>query len=210
MPLTALVEEFKNEYARNPNLGEIGDTALEQCFRNAVREFSQYSPRLNQRGAVTITSGQDLAVLPATFMAASMVELYRVQTGRDLAPGFRSKKLSVFGSDCVPIDGKFLEIASGDDGNFGLWLWQTPTANTSKPILFDAFHELDEDKETIGPARRHILFELVFSHAMMVRARAVSREAKVLPGVAIVDFPALARQHREQALQQLMPLGGGG
>lgn len=173
MSLTSFIAEFRDYYDADPYTEELGDQLIGACAKQAVRKINKYSPRANQREAISIEDGATYVLLPTNFQSANLPSLYKLKTGLTLEDpngGFADISLGSGGQTIYyfPVsngrfraDGKVyarrgnddqeqvsIEIFQTESGRWALWLdTDSASARTERNWSYTAAHELTD---TVG------------------------------------------------------------
>jgi hypothetical protein len=178
-------------FSRISTREDFEDANLVQAIRRALLEYSEFRPRRNVTTTVNVVAGQNYVALPANFSSATYGALYTVKTGTipvTYSSYYYLSRVSVMdsvmhGSTYLPTWSNVwpgiipaplkIELTSLDTGNFGVLLAEAATANETRTLQYDAFHEISDspDKNTVPAGDMHNIEDLTIAFLLEGLAR---------------------------------------
>lgn len=118
-----MITEFRNLYARRPELDEVGDSLISASLKNAIRYYSRISPRRNRKASIDVLATGTILILPDDFLSCKVSDLLAGILGSTTNSSF-----------VLSIDGVDLSTSNYRSPFFGRD-FQTEIGSTEYPIV---------------------------------------------------------------------------
>jgi len=229
----------KKWFADSPEALDFTDDALDEALVDAIDTFSRCKPRTNRLGNVVLTTTSRYAKLPDDFMSAELNQLWYGITGikLDNLIGYRYvSAMSVFDSELaatlnvppgtypkflsdqngIVLNNLFtqgqsftIKLSSEDDSGYSILLPGYPVADVTREIEYDAFHIMDDTRNTIPKIYQSVVDDLTISEVCNIMARKqLSTENPTQPRYFVEYWLNMSKSYTKAHVRKLSVLGG--
>ena len=208
----------KNFFARNFNVGEFDNDTVKEAIDGALEDYSRYKSRKARRGNVNLVSGEYYINLPSDFMQASMDQIMFIVTGNTSTSynwntnSHRGRNiLSVFDSALGATQDPPPSIFYGyftNTGTYQLALSSALTETLTRTIVYDAFHVIDDTKNTVPIPDQGIIMNLALSNLCSTLATDLLSKPNSIKDYTVANqYSNLSKEYRKTALSKLRNYG---